>query len=268
MQLKIAFLGAGHITDILISRLIKNDSCKNRLIRISDPDAARKYELKEKFEVGTAENNTDAVDYADIIFICVQPHIVPLIINDIKSAYLPSKVIISVSAGIPLSFYEDSIKNAKAVRILPNPPSRIGEGAVPVSMTANITDEEKTSVILPLIGALGPCFNVSDDKIDIFTSVTSPAPVLAFFESMIDSAVLCGLDHATSAAMVFQTVKGCLKMWEDNPDIQELINQACTPGGTSVESLRIMDRMSFRSAVKESYYAAWQKSKGFGKDKI
>ena len=61
--------------------------------------------------------------------------------------------------------------------------------------------------------------------------------------------------------MVFQTIKGCLKMWEESgADIKELITQACTPAGTSVESLRVMDRMCFRSAVKESYYAAWQKS--------
>lgn len=267
MQQKIAFIGAGHITEILINRFIKNGSCSGESILISDPDGTRTSELRQKFGVSRAEDNISAIKSSDIIFICVQPQIIPLILDDLKSACLAPQIIISVSAGIPLSLYEGLIENVKAVRILPNPPSRIGEGAVPVAMTSTITPEEKTSVILPLIRALGPCFNVSDDKIDIFTSVTSPAPVLTFFESMIDSAVLCGLDQTTSAAMVFQTVKGCLKMWEETPDIKYLIDQACTPAGTSVESLRIMDKMGFRSAVKESYYAAWQKSKGFGEDK-
>lgn len=267
MQQKIAFIGAGHITEILIHNLIRSRLCDPVTIIVSDPDNGRTSKLKEKFGVDSAQDNKDAVNSSDVIFVCVHPHIVPLILDDLKSVHVNSKIFISVSAGVSLSIYEHAIKNIKAVRILPNPPSRIGEGAVPVAMNSEILPEDKAR-ILPLIRSLGPCFNVSEDKIDIFTSVTSPAPVLTFFESMIDSAVLCGLDYRTSTAMVFQTVKGCLKMWEENGgDIKELINQACTPAGTSVESLRVLDKMCFRSAVKESYYAAWQKSKSFGADK-
>ena len=267
MQQNITFIGAGHITEILIHNLIKSGICDPLSIMISDPDKDRISELKQNFGVISAQGNKEAVSSSDVIFVCVHPHIVPLVLDDLKSVNVDSKVFISVSAGVPLSLYEGSIENVKAARILPNPPSRIGEGAVPVTMNSNMLPEDKAK-ILPLIQALGPCFTVSEDKIDIFTSVTSPAPVLTFFESMIDSAVLCGLDHKTSSAMVFQTVKGCLKMWEEcGVDIKELITQACTPAGTSVESLRVMDKMCFRSAVKESYYAAWLKSKSFGADK-
>lgn len=267
MQQKISFIGAGNIAEILIHNLIKSGLCDPLSIMISDPDKSRISELKQKFGVISAQDNNEAVSSSDVIFVCVHPQIVPLVLDDIKLINVDLKIFISVSAGVPLSLYEGSIENIRAARILPNPPSRIGEGAVPVTMNNNILPEDKAKII-PLIQALGSCFAVSEDKIDIFTSVTSPAPVLTFFESMIDSAVLCGLDNKTSSEMVFQTVKGCLKMWEEcGVDIKELITQACTPAGTSVESLRVMDQMCFRSAVKESYYAAWLKSKSFGDDK-
>ena len=260
MRQKIAFIGSGHIAEILINRFIESGAAEGSSIVVSEPDVSRTAELELKYGISAAKDNADAANSCDIIFICVRPQIVPSVINDLKSVNMGKKILISVAAGIPLSFYENSIENIKAVRILPNPPSRVGEGAVPVTLNGNITPEEKTDV-LALISTLGRCFSVSEDKIDIFTSLTSPAPVLCYFESMIDSAVLCGLDYKTSVEMVFQTIKGCLKMWEESgADIKELITQACTPAGTSVESLRVMDRMCFRSAVKESYYAAWQKS--------
>ncbi len=264
MRQKVAFIGSGHIAEILISRLLESGFAESSSIVVSEPDVSRRAELKLKYGISDVKDNADAARSSDIVFICVRPHVVPAVISDLKSLNMDKKILISVAAGVPLSFYEDHLGNIKAVRMLPNPPSRVGEGAVPVTFNGNVTKEEKTDV-LALISTLGKCFSVSEDKIDIFTSLTSPAPVLSYFESMIDSSVLCGLDYKTSVEMVFQTIKGCLKMWEESgADIKELITQACTPAGTSAESLRVMDRMCFRSAVKESYYAAWQKSCNLG----
>ncbi len=260
MRQKIAFIGSGHIAEILINRFIESGAAEGPSIVVSEPDLSRTAELELKYGISAAKDNADAADSCDIIFICVHPNVVPAVINDLISVNMEQKILISVAAGIPLSLYESSIENIKAVRILPNPPSSVGEGAVPMAFNGNVLPEERADV-LALINALGRCFSVSEDKIDIFTSITSPAPLLYYFDSMIDSAVLCGLDYKTSVEMVYQTIKGCLKMWEESgADIKELITQACTPAGTSVESLRVMDRMCFRSAVKEAYYAAWQKS--------
>jgi len=264
MLQKIAFIGSGHIAEILISRFLESAVVESSSIVVSNPHLSRSEHLKSKYGICAVGDNAEAAGQCDVVFICVRPDIVPSVIIDLKSVNMEHKVLISVAAGIPLSLYESSINNIKAVRILPNPPSRVGEGAVPVTFNGNVTEEEKADV-LALISALGRCFSVSENKIDIFTSIVSPAPLLYYFDSMIDSAVLCGLDYKTSVEMVFQTIKGCLKMWEESgADIKELITQACTPAGTSVESLRVMDRMCFRSAVKESYYAAWQKSGNWG----
>ncbi|MDD4160734.1 MAG: pyrroline-5-carboxylate reductase [Synergistaceae bacterium] len=264
MGQKIAFIGSGHIAEILISRFISSKTADSSSIVVSGPNISRIADLKLKYGISAASDNIDAAHMSDIIFVCVLPGVVPAVINDLKSVNMGSKILISTAAGIPLSLYESSIDNVKAARILPNPPSRVGEGAVPLTFSSSVLPEEKAEV-LALIDALGRCFSVTEDKIDIFTSIVSPAPLLYYFDSMIDSAVLCGMDYPASVEMVFQTIKGCLKMWEESgTDIKELITQACTPAGTSVESLRVMDRMCFRSAVKESYYAAWQRSKKLG----
>ncbi|MDO4559685.1 MAG: pyrroline-5-carboxylate reductase [bacterium] len=263
--MKISFIGAGHITELLINHLIADAMFKAEELTISDPDTERCGELNKRFGVSVAADNRDAAAKSGFIFVCVQPQIVQRVVGELKGADLRDKVLISVSAGISMDVYQKELANAVVARILPNPPSAIGEGAIPVAVSRN-ADKERRESVMALVGVFGKCFIVPEDKIDIFTSLTSPAPALTFFESMIDAAVLCGLDHKTAAAMVFQTIMGCLKMWEKNGfDLNDLIIKSCTPAGTSVESLRVMDQMNFRAAVKESYRAAWEKSRGFNK---
>lgn len=266
--MKISFIGAGHITELLINHLIiGNASFNPEDLTIYDPNTERCCELHKMFGVNVASDNCEAVSKSEFIFVCVQPFIVGRVISDLSKAELGEKILISVSAGIPISVYQKEFPDTIVARILPNPPSAIGEGAIPVAISKN-TKIEKAKEIIELVNIFGKCFTVPEDKIDIFTSLTSPAPVLTFFESMIDASVLCGLDYKTSSAMVFQTILGCMKMWEVNGfNINDLIIKSCTPAGTSVESLRIMDRMNFRAAVKEAYRAAWEKSRGFNSNK-
>ena len=264
--MRISFIGAGHITELLINHLVSDVMFEADDLTISDPDGNRCAELKRRFGVSVAADNCEAVSRSDFTFVCVQPHIVRKVIDELKDTCLRGRILISVSAGISTGLYRSELPDAVVARILPNPPSGIGEGAIPVPISGN-ADGEQVESIMKLVGLFGKSFIVPEDKIDIFTSLTSPAPVLTFFETMIDASVLCGLDRETSSAMVFQTVMGCLKMWEKNGfNLNELIVKSCTPAGTSVESLRVMDQMNFRAAVKESYRAAWERSKGFNKE--
>ncbi|MCD7953897.1 MAG: pyrroline-5-carboxylate reductase [Synergistaceae bacterium] len=264
--MKISFIGAGHITELLINHLVSDVMFEAGDLTISDPDGNRCSELKRKFGVSVAADNSEAVSRSEFTFVCVQQHIVRKVAAELKEACLRGRILISVSAGISTGLYRRELPDAVVARILPNPPSAVGEGAIPVTVSDNADDEQLES-IMKLVGLFGKCFVVPEDKIDIFTSLTSPAPVLTFFETMIDASVLCGLDRETSSAMVFQTIRGCLRMWEKNGfNLNELIVKSCTPAGTSVESLRVMDQMNFRAAVKESYRAAWERSKGFNKE--
>ena len=261
-----AFIGSGHIAGILTDNLLRRYGMKPEQVGLSDPDRARAEQLSSRFGTRRFDDNASAVSWADYIFICVHPVAVQAVIESIKTCDMKGKTIISVTAGTPVRRYRDAIPDAMVVRILPNPPSRLGEGAVPIVLDERMTDEEREG-ILSMISSLGPCFPVSEEKIDIFTSVTSPAPVFAFFEAMIDAALYCGLDHETSSRMVRQTIKGCLAMWEKGDErISSHLVEACTPGGTSVESLRVMDRGAFKSVVKEAYIAAFEKSRALGKN--
>lgn len=103
MRQKIAFIGSGHIAEILINRFIESGAAEGSSIVVSEPDVSRTAELELKYGISAAKDNADAANSCDIIFICVRPHIVPSVINDLKSVNMGKKILISVAAGIPLS---------------------------------------------------------------------------------------------------------------------------------------------------------------------
>lgn len=261
-----AFIGAGHIVNILADNITSKYKIDASLLGFSDPDEAKLEETARRFRGRAFASNGEALEWCEAAFVCVPPHAAESVIDVMRSVDMRGKAIISVCAGVKMERYRDAAKGAHVARILPNPPSRLGEGAVPVAFDGDMPSELREDV-LAMVSSLGPCFSVAEDKIDIFTSLTSPAPMFALFDAMIDAALYLGLDHKTSSAMVRQTVRGCLAMWENAPDapISSFVVEASTPGGTSVESLRALDRGAFRSVVKESYIAACEKSRALGK---
>lgn len=135
--MRISFIGAGHITELLINHLVSDVMFEADDLTISDPDGNRCAELKRRFGVSVAADNCEAVSRSDFTFVCVQPHIVRKVIDELKDTCLRGRILISVSAGISTGLYRSELPDAVVARILPNPPSGIGEGAIPVTISGN-----------------------------------------------------------------------------------------------------------------------------------
>jgi pyrroline-5-carboxylate reductase len=118
--------------------------------------------------------------------------------------------------------------------------------------------------ILEILSNLGQCVDMSEEEINIMTALSSPAPVFAFIEGMIEAGVLCGMPRAKAALVAERTVAGCIKMREANSSLSfaEMTAEACTPGGISAEILMTLDKYAWRAAIKDAYRAGTEKTKG------
>ena len=69
----------------------------------------------------------------------------------------------------------------------------------------------------------------------------------------VDAGVRMGLDRATAKKITHQTIVGSMEVWKKRPvPPSELMNEACTPGGISVECVFTLDKLGFRAAVSEA----------------
>ena len=260
---KIAFIGAGHITEIILNNLARNNyfaRCED--ILVSAPNRERCRELSEKFGFAIAADNRAAFVQASVVFICVPPAAVAHVAADLAGCDPFGKTVVTIAAGVPISALERIHPDLAVVRTLPNPPSRIGYGILSVACNRNV-DDGKRGVVMDILRNLGECLEMDEDGINIVTSLSSPAPVFAFLAGMVEAGVLCGLPREKAVKVAEHTVMGCLKIRENRPQatFADLIAEAGTPGGTSVESLHALDRHAFGAAIKEAYLAAADKAR-------
>ena len=260
---KLGFLGSGHIAQILINSVTSKGVVKPGDIYITDKISDLAKEKSRELGVHFCDSISDVFSSADLVFVCVRSENVPDVVEEIsRIGDISGKTLVSISSGIPISLYEKKLGSLPVARALPNPPSRIGHGAIALCLN-DAVEEGTRKEIMELFASMGDCFLLDEEKINIVTAITGPAPVLAFFESIIEASVLLGIDRPTSEKLVFKTIEGCLKMWEESGDLSRLLVQTSTPGGISVKQNYELEKGCFKATVKKCYEEGYLKTKQF-----
>lgn len=265
-NLRIAFIGGGHISEIIIHNLTARKEVPADHIIVSDPAEPRRQYMTERYGIRIANDNIKAAQSGDLIMICVRPNIVATIMPDLQAANLHSgQVLISVAAGIPLRTYEQIGNQPQIVRALPNPPSQVGQGIAPLVFSPAVTPENRERV-LALFAALGEAVTVDEAYLDAITSLSSPVATYVFFQALIEAGVGCGLPDRLAEQVAAQTISGSMSVWRSRMvSPTELIQEASTPGGVSIESVRTLDEMGFKRAVKAAIMNGASRSEALGK---
>jgi pyrroline-5-carboxylate reductase len=249
----VGFIGAGHITAIILDNLIEKGTVSPSNLIASDPDKSRLKRLSERCQIATAQDNCDAVKRGDFVFINVPPQSVSDVIDELKREQFPeNKLIVSLAAGIKMDAYSRLGDGIPVVRALPNPPSQIGMGIAALAFNPNVSDDQKIEVF-ELFASLGEYVVLAEEKIDVVTALSSPAATYLFFQSLIDAGIRAGMDRETSTKVVYQTIVGAMEVWNQRQvSPHDLLSEASTPGGVSVESIFTLEKHAFRAAVIEA----------------
>lgn len=100
--------------------------------------------------------------------------------------------------------------------------------------------------------------------IDVVVGVSgsSPAYVFMFIEAMADAAVSDGMPRAQAYRFAAQAVLGSAKMvLETGKHPGELKDMVCSPKGTTIEAVRVLEEKGLRSAVFEAMKACVKKGR-------
>ena len=95
-----------------------------------------------------------------------------------------------------------------------------------------------------------------------WVSGSSPAYVYLFIEAMADAAVADGMSRKEAYLFAAQAVLGAAKMvLETGKHPGELKDMVCSPGGTTIDAVAILEKEGLRNAVISAQRACTEKAK-------
>lgn len=263
--MKIGFIGLGNMATAIIGGLLEKRMVSAGKIAGYDafPEAAEK--IREKYGITTVSELGDVVKDADVLFLAVKPNVLPAVLPEIGKGLDERTLVISIAAGKDLAFLEEKLgrKDCRLVRCMPNTPALVLEGCTGVCTNANVTEKDK-ELAMSLLGAFGKAIPVAEHLMDVVVGVSgsSPAYVFLFIEAMADAAVAAGMPRAMAYEFCAQAVLGSAKLLlETGKHPGELKDMVCSPGGTTIAAVQVLEEMGFRGAVMDAVEACIEKSR-------
>ena len=268
MDQNIAFIGSGNMGKAIIGGIINSQLTAASNLHVFDIDANKCREMEHQFAIKVTSSAEEAAAVADILFIAVKPNIIPGLLPQLKPHLKPGCIVISIAAGVTLATLEQGLSgDHKIVRVMPNTPALVNCGMSSITPNANITPAELESV-LAIFKSFGEAEVVSEYLIHSVVAVSGSAPAYAFMfiEAMADAAVLGGMPRAQAYKFAAQTLLGSAKMvLETGKHPGELKDMVCSPGGTTIEAVKVLEEQGFRAAVINAMQRCMEKSEAMSK---
>lgn len=263
--MKIGFIGLGNMATAMIGGMLKKGLTKPEDVIGSAKTDSTKEKIKSKFKITIAIDNREAAKAADILFLAVKPVFFPEVIREIRDCVRAETLIVSIAAGKSLEELRGAFgrPELKIVRCMPNAPALVLEGCTGICAGEDVSGEELETV-RKLMGSFGRASVVPERLMDavIGVSGSSPAYVFLLIEAMADAAVAAGMPRQQAYEFAAQAVLGSAKMvLETGMHPGELKDMVCSPGGTTIEAVKVLEERGVRGAVMDAVEACVQKSR-------
>jgi len=263
--MKIGFIGLGNMAGAMIGGILGKKLVAAEDIIGSAKTAATKDKIRDKYHIRTAETNAQAAEEADILFLAVKPVFLAEVIGEIREAVKADALIVSIAAGRDLKFLKEAFHRPelKIIRCMPNTPALVLEGCTGVCAGEEVPQEDLDRVVR-LMESFGKASVVPERLMDVVVGVSgsSPAYVFLFIEAMADEAVAAGMPRKQAYEFAAQAVLGSARMvLETGMHPGELKDMVCSPGGTTIQAVKVLEEKGMRAAVMDAMDACIEKSK-------
>lgn len=259
----IGFIGAGNMGSAMIGGILDASLVTTSQIIASAHSPETLDKIRTKFSIETTQSNEVVAERSDILFLAVKPNKFAEVLPQIKDHLKPDCILVSIAAGQPISNIEAILGKIKLIRAMPNTPALVGAAMSALCPNDKVTAEE-VKLIESLFNSFGRAEVVPESMMDAVVGVSgsSPAYVYMFIEAMADAAVADGMPRTQAYKFAAQSVFGAAKMvLETGKHPGELKDMVCSPAGTTIEAVRVLEEKGLRSAVIEAMKVCADKSR-------
>ena len=261
--MKYGFIGCGNMGGAIVRALSRS----TQDIALSDRSGKGKL-LAQELGVSYQDNGFLA-ENCDRIFLGVKPHMMQGMLLPLRQVLAQRKpLLISMAAGLEIQQIRDFAGcDLPIIRIMPNTPTAVGMGVIPYCANALVTQEMLADWLADMAscGLMDP---LEEHLMDAASALSGSGPAYLYLmlEALSDGAVACGLPRAKAMDYAAMTMAGAAQMYLSTHQHPGALKDAvCSPGGSTIAAVRVLEDKGFRSAAMECVAAAFRKNKELGK---
>jgi pyrroline-5-carboxylate reductase len=255
---KIAVIGCG----VIGSALAQHFTLKHEVL-LCDRTFTKSSALAKEIKGKAYEKASDAIEKSEMVVLGFKPKDLAAFAEQNEQAFKPGTMVVSVLSGTSVHLLKTKFPKCLVVRSMPNLPMICGQGVIGFVETSETTPPIKKK-IEELFHGLGMLTWLTEDHLEALSALVGSGPGFIFLliEGMIECGIDLGFPPEVSREFVIKTIEGSLALLrttDQSPD--ELKTKVASPGGTTMEGLKVLEESGIRDILKKMYQATFEKAK-------
>ena len=261
---RICLVGGGNMGEALISGLLRSGQWKPSQIMVCDIRHDQLVQLQLRYKVKASADSRWAARESDIILLAVKPQHMAHVLKEIGPIIRSSQLVLSIAAGVPISFIERSLgKGVPVIRIMPNTPALISAGASAIA-GGRSAKPAHYKMVESILSTVGSVVRVSEKEMDAVTALSGSGPAYLFYlaEAMQEAGTKMGLSAHVADGLVRQTLKGAgLLLSQSHEEARTLRQRVTSPGGTTEAAIKVLEQSKVRPSITKAIQRAQRRAR-------
>jgi len=242
-------------------------------IYISDSNKNKAAEISGKYGCSLSDNR-EIAEVCDLIFLAVKPQVLPEVLEKLAPVFGARAergsrfIFITMAAGVTMeSLCAYAGGEYPVIRIMPNTPVSVGAGMILYCANGGVRPEDK-ELFKELFKAAGTLDELPEKLIDAGSAVSGCGPAFAFMfiHALAEGGLRCGLPYDKALLYASETLIGSAKLLlKSGEHPEKLKDMVCSPAGSTIEGVTVLENGAFRGTVSEAVAAAFERTKELGK---
>jgi len=260
--MRLQVIGGGKMGEALLGGLLADGWATADQLHVVEPDGDRRAVLAGALPgVSVGDSALAGVD----TLVAVKPHVVADVCAGLAALGVPR--VLSIAAGVTTAAMEAVLgSGVPVVRVMPNTPSLVGQGAAAVAGGSAATPAD-LDWATGILGAVGEVVVVDEVLIDAVTGLSGSGPAYVFLlaEALMAAGIAEGLPADVAVTLTEQTLLGAATLLKASDDPPAILRENVTSkGGTTAAGLAVFEAAGFRELVADVVAAAAARSRELG----
>lgn len=255
-------IGCGNMGGAIVDGILTKGALEGKQIGLCDQNLGKLAHFASGFGTTLIAGQKELAAQSKMILLGVKPQFMGQLLNQIKDALEHRPTVVSIAAGLSIETIASYLPTQiPIVRVMPNLNARLGEAISGIAGGKYASDQDIAQVS-ELFEAVGEVSVIDEAQFAVFSALggCSPAWTFRYIDALATQAVALGFtkEKATriAAQAVLGSAKNVLDSLESSVSAATLIDQVCSPAGTTVAGLLAMEDRGFSRAVREAVKAA------------